>query len=312
MQPSLRSTRAIGKYSASFEPLPADRRVSSSVEGTLYDPFEVTRQGFCGKDALEKARLSNRTGGFFRYEDIQNPLAAIRGCPSQLDDRKWMTSGPACEDINSREREDARDKRDEMTETRRARNLTREEHRLYAINANEQANKDRVTRLQADPMVGRKNLSGQQGYNILNHNYHLTPLGARMEHHDNTVKYHGRCRGALIASRGHLGFNPVLGEQTYSLALPPPPRPRALAMGWTEAGNCLGPCSETGSRGSIGSRPRTGSSGRGSEAGSRRSVGSRPDMRGPGCSPGSSIRDDRRDVMYSSRSSVASSVNRCR
>ena len=36
-------------------------------------------KAFRGKDELEKARLKNRSGGFFRYEDVQNPIAVLKG-----------------------------------------------------------------------------------------------------------------------------------------------------------------------------------------------------------------------------------------
>merc|ERR1712060_1012148 len=100
----------------------------------------------------------------------------------------------------------------------------REDQRLRAMAANEAATKERVLRLQRDPMLGRKNISGTQGYNMISHAYDATPNGAYLEHHDNMIRYKSKVRSANIAVRNHLGFNPVLGEQTYGISLPPPPR----------------------------------------------------------------------------------------
>mmetsp|Transcript_69177 Transcript_69177/g.123152 ORF Transcript_69177/g.123152 Transcript_69177/m.123152 type:complete len:240 (-) Transcript_69177:97-816(-) len=189
------------------------------------------RYALKGKDALEKARLCNRTGGFFRHEHVQNPIAAVEGSPSHLSRQDWMVAGSACEELNFKERERAKILRDEGTETRRARNFSREEHRLYAMQANEQAMVDRARRIQQDPMIGRKNLSGQTGYNMISHSYDRSPAGAVLEHHDQMVRYNGRVRGAHLAVRGKIGFNPILGEQTHRVSLPPPPRPK---FGWTD------------------------------------------------------------------------------
>merc|ERR1712151_870261 len=80
-------------------------------------------------------------------------------------------------------------------------------------------------------MLGRKNISGTHGYNMISHAYDATPNGASLEHHDNMIRYRSRVRGASMALRNHLGFNPVLGEQTFGISLPPPPRPSSLAFG---------------------------------------------------------------------------------
>lgn len=191
----------------------------------------VERQGFVHKDALEKARLRNRSGGFFRYEDVQNPIATSENSPAFLCRRGWMTAGAACEEVNYAEREHAKIMRDEKTEARRARNYSREENRLCAMAAKERDMAKRVERLQADPMIGRKNLSGQHGFNLINQTYDRSLAGARLEHHDDMIRYKGKVRSASLAVRSHAGFNPILGEQTYGLSLPPPPRPPALAAG---------------------------------------------------------------------------------
>merc|ERR1711937_236466 len=148
---------------------------------------------------------------------------SVRGdCPSYLNWRDCFTAGPACEDVSYAEREQSKVMRDERTEARRARNVAQEEHRWRAINAAERAWDERGDRLRKDPMIGRKNISGQTGYNVLTHSYDETPVGAILEHHDNMIKYRGCLRSANIAMRGHLGFNPISGEQVYAISIPPP------------------------------------------------------------------------------------------
>jgi len=141
-----------------------------------------------------------------------------------------MTAGPACEEVNFGEREVKKYIRDEITEARRAKHYNREENRWQAIAMRDQAAVDRVERLQADPMIGRKNISGQP-FNIVNHDYEKSAAGMQLQHHDNMIRYRSKVREATVAMRGHLGFNPIIGEQTYAISLPPPPRPPTLALG---------------------------------------------------------------------------------
>merc|ERR1719506_3628157 len=189
----------------------------------------AARNQLKGKDALEKERLRSRAGGYFRYEDVRNPIDVAPGCPHHLGAKDRMTAGTRCEEINFEERQNKVVHRDEVTEFRRARNYSREEGRWRAISAQDKACDHRVNRMQADPMIGRKNVSGQP-FNIVNGEYERTPAGAQLEHHDNMIRYRGRVREASLAMRNHLGFNPIIGEQTFGISLPPAPRPPPLAL----------------------------------------------------------------------------------
>ncbi|CAE8637585.1 unnamed protein product [Polarella glacialis] len=86
-----------------------------------------SRHAFASKDDLEKARLRHRSGGFFRYEEVRDPLAVASSSPGYLRRSQWMTAGPACEELNHAERESASILRDERTEVRRSRSFAREE-----------------------------------------------------------------------------------------------------------------------------------------------------------------------------------------
>ncbi|CAE7732429.1 GABA-TP3 [Symbiodinium pilosum] len=164
------------------------------------------------KDDLEKERLRHRSGGFFRYENRDNPIDVVVNCPGYIGPRERMTAGAHCEEVNYMEREHAKVVRDEITEVRRKGKYDREEHRWRCIANADQGDVDRVVRMQHDPMMGRKNVSGQP-FNIVNHCYDRTPAGAQLEHHDNMIRYRSRVREAALAMRNHLGFNPIIGEQ---------------------------------------------------------------------------------------------------
>ena len=62
-------------------------------------------------------------------------------------------------------------------------------------------------------------------YDIVNLKYHDTTEGKRLMHEDEMTRYRAQIRKADLAYRNHLGFNPLLGEQTYKVPDPvrPPP-----------------------------------------------------------------------------------------
>jgi len=182
------------------------------------------------KDALEKARLRNRSGGYYRCDDVSNPIEVQKGCPSHLDGGKTrMVAGPRVVESLFAEREASKVARDNDSEGRRARNYSREEERWRSIASKERLEQERLDRLQKDPLLGRKNVKGQP-FDIVHHGYDSTPEGHKLMHHDNMIKYRGRVREANIAMRNHMGFNPIIGEQTVPITLPPIPRPPPLAL----------------------------------------------------------------------------------
>lgn len=194
------------------------------------------RHSLATKDCVEKERLRHRTGAYFRYEDLRNPIDHAQGCPGHAGTRERMLSGHHAEEVNHYERETKKYHRDEVTETRRAQNYQREEKRWNSVNAMELAAQERTRRMMADPMMGRKNVQGQP-YNIVSQAYDNTPAGAQLEHHDNMIKYRSKVRQATLAMQNHLGYNPIIGQMTHEISLPPKPRPSALAMG---GASCVG------------------------------------------------------------------------
>lgn len=174
--------------------------------------------------------MRNRTGGYYRYENVPNPIDAVIGCPSYIAKRDRMLSGPRVVESMLNDRETSLLDKNEKIERRRARAFSREDSRWRAIDYKEQADVDRVFRMQADPMIGRKNVKGQP-FNIVNQAYDPTPQGYQLQHHDNMIKYRGHIRQAHLAVRNHMGFNPITGEQTHAIRVPHAPRPNPLAFG---------------------------------------------------------------------------------
>lgn len=177
------------------------------------------------KENLEKERLRNRSGNYFRYEHMENPLETQEHMnPSYIASRDRYIHGAQISEVAYEEQERRVQHQEEEIENRRQRVLNREEDRWHAIDAKERAEVERVTRLREDPMVGRKNAGGQP-FNIVNAQYDNTEEGRRLEHHDDMIRYRGKVRSVNLAVRNHLGFNPITGEQVYPVKMPQPPLP---------------------------------------------------------------------------------------
>lgn len=179
------------------------------------------------KDTLEKERLQNRTGGYHRHEDVGAPTRVQKDlCPSYLDERKRFIVTTDVAKIEAQEREHEWNVRNDKTEMKRAADFQRQDERWKALERKEREFQNKLDRLQDDPMMGRKNVGGVP-YNLVNHRYDDSLDGQRLHYHDNMVKYRGDVRSTHLAARGHLGFNPITGEQTHPLRVPEKPMPGA-------------------------------------------------------------------------------------
>lgn len=175
------------------------------------------------KEHLEKQRLKERTGNYYRYEEVTDPIRVMEDCPSYLSGRDQMISGG--ENLAERllqDREDAHIRDLNIVETRRAERLAREEERWRMIDEKERYAQDRIERLQADPMAGKKNLSGQP-FNIVNAKYDNTKEGQDLKFRDEMTMYRGQLRTINLAHKGGLGFNPITGDQIHTVPLPDRP-----------------------------------------------------------------------------------------
>jgi len=182
------------------------------------------RHQFKHKETLEKHRLKARTGNFYRYEDVENPIRVMEDSPSYLDGWDRMVSGgETISERNMMDREKEAAHQINIIETRRAETLAREEERWKCIDSKEKGDIERIRKLQEDPLMGKKNLSGQP-FNIVNSKYDDTPEGEELKYKDRLTKYRGELRTVNLAVRGHLGFNPITGEQVHTCKIPERPQ----------------------------------------------------------------------------------------
>ncbi|KAF4666696.1 hypothetical protein FOZ61_009380 [Perkinsus olseni] len=183
------------------------------------------RQLMKDRDAVEKQRLRNRTGGYHRYEPFNNVTGVAEGCPADAGPvERFVTTSDLGQDLNRAEHEAFVRRRAECAESLRKERFDREAERWSAIEKNEQEEKERQQRLQADPILGRKNTSGQ-AYDIVGLGYHDTEEGRRLKYHDELIKWRGKLRANHLAARNHLGFNPITGESSFQLQHPRKPDP---------------------------------------------------------------------------------------
>ncbi|CAD7926627.1 unnamed protein product [Amoebophrya sp. A25] len=170
------------------------------------------------KENVERERLRNRTGGFFRYEDNPDPIAQEKSCPAYIEEKDRHDVRDMADKFLA-ERQQQEDKKNLVTEIHREARLKRESARWDAIDYKEKAEAERQRRLIDDPLIGKKNVSGVP-FDIVNLEYENTWEGRKLRHDDEITRYRGDLRKANLAYRGHLGFNPILGEQTHPLPQP--------------------------------------------------------------------------------------------
>ncbi|CEL96000.1 unnamed protein product [Vitrella brassicaformis CCMP3155] len=188
------------------------------------------RNALRDRESLEKERLRNRTGGFHRYEDPGNLIQPIKDDPKNPTlpnpiDRFVRTAEVAELEREDRKREQG--KRDQFHENRRMSRESREEQRWRRMEEREECDKQRVQNLQMYSQKAFKNRSGAP-FDIVTLRYDQSEEGRRLQHADLMAQYREKVRATNLAYRNHAGFNPILGEQTFLMAMPEkPPVPDA-------------------------------------------------------------------------------------
>ena len=174
------------------------------------------------REAIEKARLRERTGAYHRYED-PGPLTAVDpSCPSSLDPREAFIATEDVARLEHLDRQYQQALREELNERRRAEQVSRDSERWGSVEKKIVLDNQKVQRMQQDAIIGKKNHSGHP-FNIVTLEYQNNREGARLAYHDQLQKYRGELRSTYLAVHGHLGFNPITGEQTIPLNIPPKP-----------------------------------------------------------------------------------------
>lgn len=175
------------------------------------------------RETIEKSRLRERTGSYHRYEDPGVLTAVDPRCPSSLPSKEAFI---VTEDVARLEHEDRQYQqavKEEMNERRRAEKFIRDSERWAFLEGKAEAEKARSERLQEDPLAGRKNQSGHP-FNIVTLQYEDNKDGASLAYMDKLHKYKAELRSTYLAVQGHLGFNPITGEQTIPITTPVPPQ----------------------------------------------------------------------------------------
>lgn len=173
------------------------------------------RHFFKCKENLERERLRNRTGNYFRYEDVGDPTQQLTNAPAHCSEKnRYVSGGEYIAELNRKDRESDLEHKNAITEARRMDSLKREEERWDAIEKKELHEIDRQRRLIDDDMIGKKNVSGVP-YNIVNLEYSKNIEGRRLEHADEMCKYREQVRKQNLAEKAHLGYNCITGEQVY-------------------------------------------------------------------------------------------------
>uniref|UniRef100_A0A0G4GG17 Uncharacterized protein n=1 Tax=Chromera velia CCMP2878 TaxID=1169474 RepID=A0A0G4GG17_9ALVE len=188
-------------------------RCSSREERRLYKNREV----------LEKSRLQQRTGNYFRHEHVENIIEPLESNPRYFlpESNRFVPT----EEVAAYERQDMEEeqqRKKDFWESRRQTRLWRQHEREEVQKASERKAADPPR----GPCAGMKNKSGA-AYDIFTLKYEHSDEGRMIKFRDEMSKYRGQLRATTLAERSSCGFNPVTGEQAFHLAVPPPPKMEA-------------------------------------------------------------------------------------
>jgi hypothetical protein len=170
------------------------------------------------RDHLEKSRLLARTGSYHRYEEIPI-ISPVADCPSSLSPSAALISTEQVAPLERLDREHQQAIKLEFLEKRRAESFARDSQKWAFIQAKDAADQARLTRLQSDPFVGKKNSSGHP-FNIISLDYNNSTEGKELKYHDDLCAYRRDLRKNFLAAQAHLGWNPITGESIVDLTIP--------------------------------------------------------------------------------------------
>ena len=175
------------------------------------------REGMRDREATEKIRLKERTGGYHQYEDFPGihkpePTSTMFIAESERFDKDFAA-------IEKKRREDEYQRRQQNLNIKRDEVINRDIGRWKMMELEEQKEKERIDARQAGWKAGQKN-KASAAYNPITLDYDSTEQGKQLMEQDNNIKYRAGLRMFNLDSKMNSQFNVITGEPRRPTDLP--------------------------------------------------------------------------------------------
>ena len=153
-------------------------------------------------DDVERSRLRLRSGSFFSYDDVSDPVShegqnnlSVQAMDKNMQRCRDKSATLALRSHGALSRQLSFARRAQSVE--QSRRTCNRHSKLY------------------NP-VPKANMSGI-AYNIINHEYHDSPDGQRLRKNDELVRYRSRLRSLFLSAKNHMGLDPITGAVNPTL-----------------------------------------------------------------------------------------------
>ena len=175
------------------------------------------RERMRDREATEKIRLKERTGGYHQYEDFPGihkpePTSTMFIAESERFDKDFAA-------IEKKRREDEYQRRQQNLNIKRDEVINRDIGRWKMMELEEQKEKERIDARQAGWKAGQKN-KASAAYNPITLDYDSTEQGKQLMEQDNNIKYRAGLRMFNLDSKMNSQFNVITGEPRRPTDLP--------------------------------------------------------------------------------------------
>ena len=175
------------------------------------------REGMRDREATEKMRLKDRTGGYHHYEEFQGihhpePASTLFIAESERFDKDFAA-------IEKRRREDEYQRRQQNLNVKREEVINRDVGRWKMMEMEEQKEQERIDMRQAGWKAGQKN-KASAAYNPITLDYDTTEQGKQLMEQDDNIRYRAGLRMFNLDNKMNSQFNVITGEPRRPTNLP--------------------------------------------------------------------------------------------
>merc|ERR1719198_507708 len=179
------------------------------------------RKSQMDKEGIEKQRLKERKGGFHKYTEFKAVTGSEPGEPGYSSEAaRFDTDAVGAEQRRKQKNMAAYNS---MIDARKVKHVAREERRFKRMAEEKRLEEEKYTRYRADPMMGKKNVSGVP-YHPVTLQYNDGADGRRMAYEDAKIRFRAARRAKNMHDKSRsVDYNVISGHDAARLPTPVDP-----------------------------------------------------------------------------------------